>query len=149
VLYSHSFQDGNIATCPLEFGSVRHVFHLAGKAFVPESWQAPHGFYEVNVLGTANVLDFCRRQSASVTLISSYVYGKPLRLPIDEDHPLEPFNPYSHTKILAEEIGRYYAAQFGVPVFIVRPFNVYGPGQDRRFLIPTLIPGSRSSLRTD
>ncbi len=61
------------------------------------------------------------------------------RLPISEDDPLDAFNPYSHTKILAEETGLYYQRQFGVPVTIVRPFNVYGPGQDRRFLIPKIL----------
>ncbi len=86
-----------------------------------------------------NVLEFCRIRGASLTLISSYVYGPPARLPISEDEPLVRFNPYSHTKILAEETGLYYQRQFGVPVTIVRPFNVYGPGQDRRFLIPTIL----------
>jgi nucleoside-diphosphate-sugar epimerase len=56
-----------------------------------------------------------------------------------EDEPLHAFNPYSHTKILAEETGLYYQRQFGIPVTIVRPFNVYGPGQGRRFLIPTIL----------
>jgi nucleoside-diphosphate-sugar epimerase len=86
-----------------------------------------------------NVLEFCRAQGASMTLLSSYVYGPPARLPISEDEALCAFNPYSHTKILAEETGLYYQRQFGVPVTIVRPFNVYGPGQDRRFLIPKIL----------
>jgi nucleoside-diphosphate-sugar epimerase len=72
-------------------------------------------------------------------LVSSYVYGAPARLPISEDEPLRAFNPYSHTKILAEETALYYQRQFAVPVTIIRPFNVYGPGQDRRFLIPTIL----------
>jgi nucleoside-diphosphate-sugar epimerase len=90
-------------------------------------------------VGTVNVLEFCRRQSASLTFISSYVYGKPDSLPITEDHPLRPLNPYSHTKILGEQVVSYYRSQFGVPATIVRPFNIYGPGQGRRFLVPTLI----------
>jgi nucleoside-diphosphate-sugar epimerase len=96
-------------------------------------------FYEVNVVGTVNVLEFCRRRSIPLTFVSSYVYGVPKWLPIDERHPVEAFNPYSHTKILAEETVRYYATQFGIQASIVRPFNVYGPGQNDRFLIPTLI----------
>jgi nucleoside-diphosphate-sugar epimerase len=138
-VYCHSLLQGNIASCPLEYEDVAHVFHLAGKTFVPESWEEPRGFYEVNVLGAANVLEFCRRRRASLRLISSYVYGKPQRLPIGEDHAVQPFNPYSHSKILAEEIGQYYRTQFDVKVGIIRPFNLYGPGQDDRFLIPTLI----------
>jgi len=135
----HSIEDGDIAVADLKFSGVRHVFHLAARTFVPESWEAPRPFYEVNLLGTVNVLEFCRREGASLTLISSYVYGKPRSLPISEVHPLQPLNPYSHTKILAEETARYYAAQFGVSVTIVRPFNIYGPGQEGRFLVPTLV----------
>jgi nucleoside-diphosphate-sugar epimerase len=138
-VYCHSQRDGNIASCPLEYEDVAHVYHLAGKTFVPESWEKAREFYEVNVLGAANVLEFCRRRQASLTLLSSYVYGKPQRLPIGEDHAVEAFNPYGHSKILAEEIGQYYRTQFGVRVCIIRPFNLYGPGQDDRFLIPTLI----------
>ncbi len=139
LVHCHSSENGNIAACPLNFDGVRHVFHLAGRTFVPESWKNPRGFYEVNVLGAANVLEFCRRRQASVTLISSYVYGKPQWLPIGEEHPVQPLNPYSHSKILAEEIACYYHKQFDVQVTIVRPFNIYGPRQNERFLIPTLI----------
>ena len=115
------------------------MFHLAARTFVPESWSAPLGFYEVNLLGTVNVLEYCRASGASLTMVSSYVYGVPSRLPISEDEPLCAFNPYSHTKILAEETGLYYQRQFGVPLTIIRPFNIYGPGQNRRFLIPTIL----------
>lgn len=138
-VYTHSAEDGDIATCPLPFDSVGHVFHLAGKTYVPESWRTPRPFYEVNVLGTVNVLEFCRAHGASLTYVSSYVYGHPVQLPIREDHRLQALNPYSHTKIMAEEVVRYYAAQFAVRAVIIRPFNIYGPGQDDRFLLPTLI----------
>ena len=76
-VFTHSIADGDIARCPLPFEGVEHVFHLAARTYVPASWENPPAFYEVNVLGTANVLDFCRRQKASITLISSYVYGEP------------------------------------------------------------------------
>jgi nucleoside-diphosphate-sugar epimerase len=138
-VWTHSTRDGDIRNCTLNFEGVGHVFHLAARTFVPDSWTAPLGFYEVNLLGAVNVLEFCRASGASLTLMSSYVYGPPARLPISEGEPLSAFNPYSHTKILAEETGLYYRRQFGVPVTIVRPFNIYGPGQARRFLIPTIL----------
>jgi nucleoside-diphosphate-sugar epimerase len=138
-VYTHSLQDGNIARCELDFDGVLHVYHLAGKTFVPDSWKSPLAFYETNVLGTANVLEFCRRRRASITFVSSYVYGNPISLPISEDHQIRPLNPYSHTKILAEELVRYYNSQFGVASAIVRPFNIYGPGQESHFLVPKLI----------
>src|ERR1035441_7776926 len=96
VVYTHTHHGGDIAHCPLAFDGVAHVFHLAGKTYVPDSWESPLGFYHANVLGTVNVLEFCRRQHASITFISSYVYGKPDSLPIAEHHPLRPSNTYSH-----------------------------------------------------
>ena len=147
VVLSHSRRQGDIKDCHLSFEGVGHVFHLAARTFVPDSWAAPLSFYEANLLGTVNVLEFCRAQAASVTLMSSYVYGPPERLPISEIEPLCAFNPYSQTKILAEETGLYYQRQFGVPVTILRPFNVYGPGQDRRFLIPTILTQAVDSGR--
>jgi nucleoside-diphosphate-sugar epimerase len=139
VVVTHTRRQGDIRNCLLNFEGVGHVFHLAARTFVPESWSAPLGFYEVNLLGTVNVLEYCRASGASLTMLSSYVYGVPSRLPISEDEPLGAFNPYSHTKILAEETGLYYQRQFGVPLTIVRPFNIYGPGQNSRFLIPTIL----------
>ena len=119
--------------------NVSHVFHLAGESYVPESWQNPQAFYRTNVMGTVNVLEHCRRNQAALTLISSYVYGEPQRLPIAEDHPLAAANPYAHTKILAEHTARFYEQRFGIALTIVRPFNIYGPGQRASFLIPSIV----------
>ena len=135
----HSSSDGDIANCSLPMDGVGHVFHLAAKSYVPESWQNPHAFYRANVMGTVNVLEHCRQNQASLTLISSYVYGQPQRLPIAEDHPLAAANPYSHTKILAEETARFYEQRFAIPLLILRPFNIYGPGQRSSFLIPSIV----------
>jgi len=139
VVREFSTRDGDIATANLDFPEVRTVYHLAGRTFVPESWRAPRPFFETNLLGALNVLEFCRSREASLVLMSSYVYGKPRSLPIAEDHPLQAFNPYSLSKILAEETAAFYRDHRGVPVTIVRPFNLYGPGQADAFLIPMLI----------
>jgi UDP-glucose 4-epimerase len=136
---THSRRHGDISSHPPDVDEVRHVFHLAARTFVPDSWSVPASFYQVNVLGTVHVLELCRRIGASLTFLSSYVYGPPRALPVSESHPLAAFNPYSHTKILAEETIRYYAATFGVQASIVRPFNVYGPAQADHFLIPEIV----------
>lgn len=136
---SHSSRDGDIATCRLPTDGVDHVFHLAAKTFVPESWNDPQDFYSVNVMGTINVLEHCRHSRTPVTLVSSYVYGHPQRLPISEDHPLCANNPYAHSKLMAEDAGRFYEKDFKMRVVVVRPFNIYGPGQTRPFLIPTIV----------
>lgn len=137
TVHTWSHREGNIAERPGQ--GVGHVIHLAAKTFVPDSWQNPGAFYEANVTSTVNVLEFCRRNQAALTLVSSYVYGKPQRLPIGEDHPLGAFNPYGQTKLIAEEIAASYQRFHQVPVTIIRPFNIYGPGQDPRFLIPMLV----------
>ena len=135
-----SAETGDIAREELHFDEdVRHVFHLAARTFVPDSWREPRQFYDVNVMGTVNVLEFCRKHGATLTLLSSYVYGRPERLPIDEDHPLRSFNPYANSKILAEQAAAFYRSAFGVDVTVIRPFNLYGPGQARHFLIPMLL----------
>lgn len=135
----HSSADGDIADCTLPMEGVSRVFHLAGKSYVPDSWQDPSGFYRTNLMGTVNVLEHCRRHRAALTLISSYVYGPPQYLPISENHPLAAYNPYAHTKLLAEEAARFYEQYFGLSLVIVRPFNLYGPGQRSSFLIPSIV----------
>lgn len=136
---TYSSRDGDLAIEQPKAYGIRHVYHLAARTFVPDSWEDPRSFYQVNVLGTINVLEFCRKHGSSLTLLSSYVYGRPERLPIPEDHPRNAFNPYGHSKILAEQAAEFYAAAFQVPVTIVRAFNLYGPGQADHFLIPTIV----------
>lgn len=136
---AHSSRDGDIVACALPIEGVEHVFHLAGKSFVPDSWTNPQAFYQVNLMGTLNVLEHCRRYGTPLTLISSYVYGHPQRQPIAEDHPREAFNPYAQSKIFAEDLARFYEMHFGLRVVIVRPFNLYGPGQKAPFLIPVIV----------
>jgi nucleoside-diphosphate-sugar epimerase len=118
---------------------IQHVFHLAGKTFVPESWKDPFGFYQVNVMGTVNVLEFCRKTGAAVTYISSYLYGEPDYLPVDEKHPVKSYNPYSQSKVMADATCQFYARHYHVPVTIFRPFNAYGPGQPTLFLVNEII----------
>jgi nucleoside-diphosphate-sugar epimerase len=136
---THSRADGDIARCPLRFDAVESVVHLAGRSFVPDSWQQPRDFYDVNLLGTANVLDACRRSNLPVVFVSSYVYGNPRSLPIAEDHPLQPLNPYSHSKILAEmqsgTIGRSSAC---VQPSCGRLISTV-PARTNGFLLPTII----------
>lgn len=118
---------------------IAHVFHLAGKTFVPDSWDNPQAFCQTNVLGTINVLEFCRKALAPMTYVSAYVYGHPDGLPISESSAIRPSNPYALTKRLAEEACEFYARAHGLPVTTIRPFNVYGIGQAENFLIPAII----------
>lgn len=118
---------------------ITHVFHLAAKIFVPKSWEFPDLFFMTNVTGTQNVLEFCRKKGVALTYVSSYLYGRPEHLPIKENSPLLPNNPYAQSKYMAEQLCSFYAREFGLEVTILRPFNVYGIGQDKNFLIPSII----------
>jgi nucleoside-diphosphate-sugar epimerase len=118
---------------------IDHIFHLAAKTFVPDSWKQTASFYRVNVLGTVNVLEFCRQKSIPLTFVSAYLYGQPAKLPIAENEAIQSNNPYAHSKYLAEQVCEFYAREFGVKTVIIRPFNVYGSGQSEKFLIPYII----------
>jgi UDP-glucose 4-epimerase len=115
------------------------IVHLAAKSFVPLSIKNPREFYYHNFTLTLNVLELARKNDAKVILFSSYLYGKPEYLPIDEKHPLKPHNPYGHSKLICEKLCEGYNKEFNVPIIIFRPFNVFGPGQNKNFLIPSIL----------
>lgn len=122
---------------PLE--GVDHVFHLAAATGVPAAWADPPDVLLTNSHGTIRVLDQCRRVGCPMSFASTYVYGKPDRLPVAESAPIHPSNPYSLSKVLAEEACRAFSGMYGLPVSVLRVFNIYGPGQDERFLVPLIL----------
>lgn len=119
------------------------AFHLAARTFVPDSFKNPFDFYFSNVVSTLNVLELCRRHKAKFIYTSSYVYGAPQYLPIDEKHPVMVHNPYAQTKLIGEELCRAYWRDFSISSCILRPFNIYGPDQKGDFLIPSIIQQAR------
>lgn len=122
--------------------------HLASKIFIPDSFKDPYGFYHTNILGTLNSLEICRIRKAKMIFISSYIYGNPVYLPINEKHPVDSHSPYSLSKIIGEQLCKNYAKDFNIPVIIIRPFNCFGPGQSRNFLIPTIIEQAKTGKIT-
>ncbi len=120
------------------------MIHLAAKSFVPQSFESPRDFYNLNVNGVINGLELCRIHKAKFIFTSSYVYGKPEYLPIDENHSLKGFNPYAETKIIGEKICRDFHKYFNVKSIIIRPFNIYGAGQNENFLIPLILKQART-----
>lgn len=118
---------------------VYHIFHLASKTFVPDSWKKPLDFYKTSVIGTGNILELCRNKKIPLTYVSAYLYGMPEKLPISENDSVKPNNPYAHAKYLTEELCRFYSNFFDVKITVVRPFNIYGKSQKEIFLIPHII----------
>jgi len=115
------------------------LYHLAAKSFVPDSYKEPRAFYTTNLISTLNSLELCRMHNACFVLLSSYVYGAPLYLPIDEIHPTTAANPYMNSKLMCESLCSSYHRDFDIKVIIFRPFNIYGYGQSSQFLIPHII----------
>ena len=113
--------------------------HLANLVYVPGSYENPALYYRINYMTTLNALEVCRKYNARLIYISSYVYGPPQYLPVDEKHPMNPFNPYAQTKVICEKLCEGYHRDFGVKISIVRPFNIYGVGQKGMLLIPEII----------
>jgi len=116
-----------------------YIVHLASRSFVPESFENPFIFYRDNYLMTLNVLEAARKAEAQVIFFSSYLYGSPKYIPIDENHPLAPHNPYAQTKLICEKLCEGYNRDFGTDIIVFRPFNIYGKGQSEYFLIPSII----------
>ncbi len=113
--------------------------HLANLSYVPESYIRPHDFYRTNYLTTLNARELCRLRNARMIYISSYIYGNPIHQPVDETHPIRPFNPYAQTKVICEKLCEGYYRDFGVKSTILRPFNIYGEGQKGKLLIPEIV----------
>jgi len=115
------------------------IVNLAGRVGVGDSWTSPADYYRSNLLSTLNVMEYARHHGARVIHVSSYVYGIPQYQPIDERHPVSGHNPYADSKLESEAICRKYSEAFAIPTVILRPFNLFGPGQMKTFLVPLVI----------
>lgn len=107
------------------------VIHLAGLIVVPESVKHPELYAQTNVLGSVNLLDCMQKKNVKKIIFSSSacVYGEPKNLPITENEPLHPDNPYGASKASIEAFLQSYHAVFNFGVTILRYFNPYGPGE--------------------
>jgi GDP-4-dehydro-6-deoxy-D-mannose reductase len=117
------------------------VFHLAAQASVRRSWEDPGETLRANLDMTLNVLEAVRRAApdASVLLVGSgEIYGVPERLPVAEDAPLRPQNPYAVSKAACDLLGCEYADAHGMRVVRTRSFNHAGPGQSDDYVVGTL-----------
>jgi len=117
-----------------------YIYHLAGSAFVPDAETEPRLVYEVNILGTLNLLEAARSTNLSAKILivgSGEVYGQvpEAALPVNEEYPLKPTTSYGVTKACADLLAYQYATAYQTDVIRVRPFNHVGPRQSERFAI--------------
>ncbi|MBZ5562108.1 MAG: UDP-glucose 4-epimerase GalE [Acidobacteriia bacterium] len=136
---------------------IEAVMHFAAKALVDESMRNPGLFYRNNVSGTITLLDVLVECGIQKLVFSSSaaVYGEPKEVPITEEHPLTPINPYGETKLVIERALAWYQHAHGLRWVALRYFNAAGAvgalGEDHRpetHLVPRLLDAALNSDRT-
>jgi dTDP-glucose 4,6-dehydratase len=123
------------------------VFHLAALIGIPYSYLSPLAYLKTNIEGTYNILESSKYLDLEQIIITSTseTYGSAQYVPIDEKHPLSAQSPYSASKISADHLTLSYWNAFQLPIKIIRPFNIYGPRQSGRAIIPSIIIQALSS----
>ena len=114
------------------------VIHLAAQAAVPESWERPSATFNVNVVGTANVLEGLRGvpKARLLHVGTGHQYAPaPSERALTEDDPQQPTTPYSGSKIAAEQLVRMFAQKSNTDAVIARAFNHTGPGQEGTYAV--------------
>ncbi|MGB7624076.1 MAG: UDP-glucose 4-epimerase GalE [Terriglobia bacterium] len=104
------------------------VMHFAAHCYVGESVEDPEKYYNNNVCNLLNLLEVARKHKVNRIIFSSTaaVYGDPVKVPIEESHPLQPINPYGFTKLVVENILRDYSRAYGLASVSLRYFNAAG-----------------------
>lgn len=117
------------------------IYNLAALISIPYSYKSPESYIDVNTYGTFNLLNAARKYKIKkfFQISTSEVYGSAEYIPIDENHPLKAQSPYAATKIAADQISYSFMCSYDLPIVILRPFNIFGPRQSLRAIIPTII----------
>ena len=117
------------------------IFHLGALIGIPYSYVNPRDVVDTNVNGTLNVLSAALDSGAEkiVHTSTSEVYGTAQYVPMDENHPVNPQSPYAASKLGADLLALSFHRSFDLPVGVIRPFNLFGPRQSARAVIPSII----------
>ena len=119
-----------------------YVIHLAALPFIPDSFYYPADFFNVNTIGSVNLL-WKSIQSNSVKrfiqISTSEVYGSAQQFPMDENHITAPHSTYAVSKLAGDRAAFTLYKENGFPVVIIRPFNSYGPNYTQPYIIPEIM----------
>ncbi len=104
------------------------VMHFAAHCYVGESVTDPKKYYQNNVFNAYNLLNVMLEHKVNKFIFSSTcaTYGNPIKLPLTEDHPQNPINPYGNTKLVVEKILHDYSHAYGLKSIALRYFNASG-----------------------
>jgi UDP-glucose 4-epimerase len=107
------------------------IYNLAAQIHVDRSIVEPKLTYDINVLGTQNILEAARMYDVEkiIHMSTSEVYGSAESVPMNENHPLNAPHPYGASKIAADRMCYAYNQTYKTNIVIVRPFNTFGPRQ--------------------
>lgn len=108
------------------------IIHCAAQISVAYSVQDPLFDAGNNILGTLNLLNAARSFDVRkfIYFSSAAIFGDPVYLPVNEQHPLNPMSPYGVSKMSGEKYAMAFNAVYGLPATVIRPFNIYSPRQD-------------------
>src|SRR5438128_9079319 len=114
---------------------IEGVLHFAGRALVPESMSNPELYYDINLIGGLNLLNAMKNCSVKYLIFSSTcaTYGEPRQVPIPEDHPRHPINPYGESKLAFERALPWFQQAYGLQYLSLRYFNAAGADRDAEF----------------
>ena len=124
--------DGALVRRVLREHRIKAVMHFAAYAYVGESMQEPGKYFENNFCNSVTLLEAMRVEGVNVLVFSSTcaTYGNPRTLPIGEDHPQQPVNPYGESKLFVERMLARFGAAHGLRYAALRYFNAAGADAD-------------------
>ncbi len=131
-LFNGSMSDSDLLHKIFSQHPIAAVMHFAAFCYVGESVTEPARYYQNNVANTVSLLQAMVENKISNFIFSSScaVYGEPAQVPIQEDHPLKPINPYGRTKLMVEQILEDFREAYGVESVCLRYFNAAGADPD-------------------
>ena len=127
-----SIEDRDLVEHTIDRYHIDAAIHLAAFAYVGESMVNPRKYFANNVTNSLSLLEGLLNRNVNVLIFSSScaTYGDPLSLPMDEDHPQVPVNPYGESKLILERILKWYEGACGLKFAALRYFNACGADPD-------------------
>jgi len=136
----HYFQNLKVVVVPIDLRSIDAnnikddlsnldwVLHFASKTNIPNTNHEVDEIYSNNIVSTSKAIRIARMTNASFLMLSSYVYGEPNYLPVDENHTIKPINSYINSKLIEEKLCEDQLSNREKSLVILRCFNIYGFG---------------------
>lgn len=121
--------------------NIDYVFNLAAMPYIPDCYDKPDAFFDINTMGALRLLRACKAANVErvIQYSTSEVYGTARQVPMDEYHVMHPQSSYAVSKAAADRLCYTLHHEQNLPVIILRQFNTYGPRETHPYIIPELI----------